>query len=81
MFIAILFAILFVLVLAGLAIYVLDDLESAIVPALAVSALGSGTIIVSFSEQDRTLIVLCVAFLAAAIVRAGYLLRKSQRRE
>lgn len=79
LFIAIIFIILFVAVMSA-ALFILDDLETTLFPALIASALGAGSITVSLSEYDRTLLVGCVLVLALAIIVAAFLLSRSRKR-
>ena len=75
----IVFAVIFVVAIVA-AYQVFDDLETALIPALVVSGLGSGVITVGLSQADRTLIVACVVIIALAIVAAAYILARSRRR-
>lgn len=73
------FVVLFVIAI-GAAIYLFGDPESAVIPALVVSGLGTGAVTVGLSEADRTLIVVLVVLLAAAIVLGAYMIARSKRR-
>lgn len=75
----ILFAVI-LLVVAGAAYFVFDDLEVVIWPSIVVAAISAGGISVSLSQYDRMLIVGCVVLLAVAIVLAAYLISRSRGR-
>lgn len=73
------FVVLFVVAI-GAAIFLFGDPESAFVPALILSGLGTGVITVGLSDADRTLIVVLVIVLAAAILLGAYMIARSRRR-
>ncbi len=79
MLIIIVFVVLFVVAMAA-AVYLLGELENAVIPALVVSSVGTGAVAVGLSDTDRTFIIIAVASLAAAIIFAAFIIVWARRR-